>query len=41
MSTDKWKFIVSLQFLFILCTNIEFCYSKWTQFQNKCQGGSI
>jgi hypothetical protein len=23
MSMDKWKFIVSLQFLFILCTNIE------------------
>jgi hypothetical protein len=25
----------------LLCTNIEFCYLKWTQFQNKYQGGSI
>jgi hypothetical protein len=29
------------QFLFILCTYIEFCYLKWTRFQNKCQRGSI
>jgi hypothetical protein len=35
MSKDKKKFIASLQYLFILSTNIEFCYLKWTQFQNK------
>jgi hypothetical protein len=50
--TWLWNSPVTLAFLgnptvfplfifFLICIIEEFCYLKWTEFQNKCRGGSI